>query len=343
MAKKKRRDRVPTPSWDQPDHTGLTGSLTGRSPTFYMTGGVVLLVLVALIIVGYALISDYVEDQRRPGSVAVRVDDKEFDLRYYTERLKTFVQQNGGLGSAAGQFEVAVPAVTQQLVEETVILRYAGELGVSASEDEVNAEIATRLQTTADAEDFETRLQKELERTGMSEDDFRDQMEAAVLARKLNDHFLAELPEAAESVHYRQILVATREEADQIRSDIEGGADAAEIAKEKSLDTQTSEEGGDVGWVPRRVLATDIEETLFAMEPNDVRVVEVSGRFFVFQLIEKEDAREIEEEQKPSLATRDVDEWIAEKQSSVTVEEFLTTDTDKALWAFNEVQDSLGG
>jgi parvulin-like peptidyl-prolyl isomerase len=339
LAKKKRRDRVPTPTWEQPEHEGLAGSLRGRSPTFYMTSGVVLLVVVALVIVGYALISDYIADQRRPGSVAVRVDDKEFDLRYYSERLKTYVQQSGGVGSAAAQPEVAMPAVTSQLVEETVVLRFAGELGISATEDEVNAEIATRLGTEADSADFETRLQDELDRTGVSEDDYRDQMEAAVLQRKLNDHFLAELPETAESVHYRQILVETREEADQIRSDIEGGADAAEIAKEKSLDTQTSEEGGDVGWVPRRVLATDIEETLFSMEPNDVRVVEVSGRFFVFQLIEKDDAREIEEDQKPSLAARDVGEWTAEKQASIEVQEYVSTDNDKAAWVIKRAYD----
>jgi parvulin-like peptidyl-prolyl isomerase len=339
LAKKKRRDRVPTPTWEQPEHEGLAGSLKGRSPTFYMTGAVVLLVFVALVIVGYALISDYIADQRRPSSVAVRVDDKEFDLRYYSERLKTYVQQSGGVGSASAQPEVAMPVVTNQLVQETVVLRFAGELGISATEDEVNAEIATRLGTEADSTDFETRLQDELDRTGVSEDDYRDQMEAAVLTRKLNDHFVAELPETAESVHYRQIVVETREEADQIRADIEGGADASEIAREKSLDTTTSEDGGDVGWVPRDILPTDVEETLFAMEPNDVRVVEVSGRFFVYQLIEKDDAHEIEEEQKPQLAQRRTSDWITEKTGTVEVQEFVSTDNDKAAWVIKRAYD----
>lgn len=330
MAKKKRR--VPTPSWEQEEHRGL-GAITHRSPTFYLTGAVVTLVLVALVIVGYAFIADYIADQRRPGSVAVRVDDKEFDLRYYTERLTTYVQQNGGLASAAAQPDIALPAVTNQLVRETVLLRFVGELGIAATEDEVNAEIATRLQTTADAADFETRLQDELDRTGVSEDKFRDQIRAAVLDQKLTNHFLAEVPETAESVHYRQILVATREEADQIRSDIEDGADAAAIATEKSLDTTTNQDGGDAGWVPRGVLTTDIEETLFAMEPDDVRVIPVSNNFFVFQLLEKDGSHEIEEDQKPALAQRDAEEWVQEKIGTVEVEEFVTTDADRYSWA----------
>lgn len=332
MAKKKRRDRVPTPAWDHPEHRGL-GSLTHRSPTFYLTGAVVGLVIVALAIVAYAVTSDFIAEQRRPGSLALRVDDKEFDLRYYTERLKTYVQQSGGIGNSATQVDVALAAVNDQLAGETVMLKFAGELGISATEDEVNAAIASRLQTTADAPDFDTRLQDELARTGASEDKFRDQIAASVLQSKLTEHFLGEVPATAESVHYRQILVQTQEEADQIRSDIEGGADAAEIAKEKSLDTTTSEEGGDAGWIPRDVLATDIEETIFAMEPDEVRVAQVSGSFFVFQLIEKDASHEIGEDQKPQLADRKLTEWLEEKKGTITVEEFVSTDSDKLSWA----------
>lgn len=334
MAKKKRRDRVPTPSWERPDHGGLTGTLTGRGPRFYLTSAVVALVFVALAIVAYALVADYIADQRRPGSIAVRVDDKEFDLRYYTERLTTYVQQNGGIQSPSAQPDVAVAAVTSELVQETIVLRFAGELGISATEDEVNAEIATRLQTTADSPDFETRLQDELDRTGVSEDKFRDEIRASVLETKLNEHFTAELPETADSVHYRQILVATREEAEEIQADIEGGADAAEIAMEKSLDTETSEDGGDVGWVPRDVLATEVEETIFSMEPDEVRIQEVSGSFFLFQMIEKDDAHEIEDDQKPLLAARELDEWIQDKVDTITIEDFVSNDEDKLSWAF---------
>lgn len=333
MAKKKRRDRVPTPTWDQPGDEGVASRLRGRSPTFYMTGGVLLLVVIAIGIVAYGLIADYVEDQRRPGSVAVRVGEKEYDLRYYTERLRTYVQQNGGLGSAAAQPDVALGAVRDQLVEETVVLEFAGEFGVSATEDEVNQEIATRLATQPDSPDFQTRLQDELGRTGISEDQFREQMEAVVLRSKLIDHFVEELPEAEESVHYRQILVETREEAEEIVEEIEGGADAAEIARERSLDTNTSEDGGDAGWAPRGVLATAVEDTLFTMEPGELRVQEVSGSFFVFELLEQDDDRPIDDDRKPALAERRLFEWIQDKQTDLAVEAPVMTDDDKAAWA----------
>lgn len=331
MAKKKRR--VPTPSWEQPSSGGVTGRLGGRSPTFYMTGAVIALVVIALGVVAYGFISEYVEDQRRPGSTAVRVGDKEFDLRYYTERLRTYVQQNGGAQSQAAQPQIALGAVTEQLVEETILLRFAEEMAISASESEVNQQIATTLATTPDAADFDTRLQAELDRTGISEDQFREQMEAAVLRRKIIDHFVGELPETAESVHFRQILVSSREEAEGIQSEIEGGADGAAIAMERSLDTSTSEEGGDAGWVPKGVLTTAIEDTLFSMEAGEVRVQEVGGAFYVFELLEKDDSREIETDQQQPLAQRELSEWIQEKRASLTVEDLVSTDNDKASWA----------
>lgn len=327
MAKKKRQDRVPTPSWDRPGDETVVGKIRGRSPTFYMTAAVLLLSLVAIGIVAYGFISDYIEDQQRPGSTAVRVGDKEFDLRYFAQRLESYVQQSGG-----GP-ETAFPAVTEQLVEETILLNSAGELGVSATEDEVNLEIAGRLVTSVDSPDFETRLQDELDRTGISEDQFRDEVEAAVLRRKLIEHFTAELPATEESVHYRQIVVSTRDAADEIQAEIEGGADAAQIAMERSEDTATADEGGDAGWVPRGILATDVEETLFTMEVDEVRVIERQNRFVVFQIIERSDARAIDEEQKPVLAQNNLNEWIQEKRSNMEVEDLVTTDTDKALWA----------
>jgi parvulin-like peptidyl-prolyl isomerase len=294
--------------------------------------GVILLSVAAIGVVAYGFIADYIEDQRRPGSTAVRIDDVEYDLRYYTSRLTTYVQQNSG-SQAASDYTIALPAVRDLLVDEAVMLKFAGELAITATEDEINAEIALRLQTQPDAADFQTRLQDELDRTDISEDQFREQIEAAVLRRKLQEHFIAALPETEESVHYRQILVATREEADGIKGEIEGGADAAAIAKEKSLDTTTSEEGGDAGWVPKGVLTAAVEDTIFSMEVDEVRVQEVGASFFVFQMLEKDDARAIEDDQKPTLGDRMLSEWLTEKRGMVTVEDQITTDGEKAAWA----------
>ena len=55
---------------------------------------------------------------------------------------------------------------------------------------------------------------------------------------------------------------------------IQGGADFAQIAAEKSLDTGAKENGGDAGWAPRGSLDTAREDKLFALEPGGLTTFE---------------------------------------------------------------------
>ena len=331
MAKKKRR--VPTVSWDQPESAGVANSLTSRGPMPYLVAAIGAVVVIAMGVIVYALISDYVEDQQRPSSTALSIDDTDYELRYFTERLRSFVQQNGGAGSASAQPEVAFGAVTDALVEEAIMLQFAGEFGLAVSEDEIDEEIAERLGTTADSPEFATRVQDELERTGISEDLFRAQSEASILRIKVVEQFTEELPETVESIHYRQILVASQAEADDIKAEIEGGADAAAIAEERSLDMVTSVDGGDAGWIPRGVLVAQVEDTLFALDPGSVTVYPAGESHFVYEILEKDAARVIEDDLKPGLAGVRLAEWIAEKRLLLTIVDLVNIPGDKANWA----------
>src|SRR3972149_4790344 len=159
----------------------------GRHPRFYATVGIVGLILVAVGIVAFAYGSDYWADRQRPGSTAIQVDDTKYTLQYFTDRLRMFVQQVGGLGSQSAQPEVAIPAVADQLVDETLLLRFATEQGASASEDDIRGEIATRLGTTVDDPDFDVRFQAEISSSGLTEEEYRQMIEATVLRGKMRE------------------------------------------------------------------------------------------------------------------------------------------------------------
>jgi parvulin-like peptidyl-prolyl isomerase len=233
--------------------------------------GVIGLVVVALGIVAYAVISDEIEDRNRPGSTAIKVDDRKYSLDDFTSRVESFVQQNGGTGQITIEaYQSVLPAVQDQLIEEQILVRFASEMGLSASDDEILDEIASRMGINKEDPAFQTRFQEELARTGNSEDEYREVATAAILRRKALEKYTAEIPASAESVNYRLITVASQEEADAIRSEIEAGGDFAAIATERSLDTATKESGGNVGWTPRGVLDKAIEDHLFAQEINKV-------------------------------------------------------------------------
>jgi parvulin-like peptidyl-prolyl isomerase len=68
-----------------------------------------------------------------------------------------------------------------------------------------------------------------------------------------------------EQVKASHILVDDLETANQVRKELENGADFARLAKEYSTDPGTKEEGGDLGWFGRGRMVPEFEEAVFAM------------------------------------------------------------------------------
>lgn len=92
------------------------------------------------------------------------------------------------------------------------------------------------------------------------------------------------------------ILVATKEEAEAIKTDLAGGADFAEIAKAKSTDTGSGANGGDLGWFGLGMMVKPFEDAVVA-----AKVGEITGPIqtdFGFHLILVKETRVAE---KPTL------------------------------------------
>jgi len=277
------------------------------------------LLVVGLGIIGYAFWNDYWEERNRPGSTAIQVEDTRYRLDYYSRRLAIYLDQVSGQNPEAAQPEAALPAVSDRLIQEEIVRRFAGELDVTASDDEIREEIASRLGITADDESFDVVLQQQLAGMELSETDYRQMVEAAVLTDKLRERFLSEVPESAESVHYRQILVSEPEKADELVAEIEGGGDFAALAAENSLDPATKDNGGDVGWVPRGVLDSKTEELLFSREPGEITTEDAGSGVLIIELLEKAEDRAVEENRKEPLAVRLLADWIDEKEQSLSI------------------------
>ncbi len=334
MPKRRRQAKIPTPAWDRP--RGTIGSrVLGRGFQFYGAVVISLLIGLALAILGYAFLADYLETQGRPGSTALQVDDTRFRLDHFSNRMKMYVDQNGGPGVV--DRATALLQVPTLLIQEEIVRRFADEFDITASEDEILEGIAIRLGITADDETFDVVFQQELARSGLSEDEYRLMVQATVLMDKLQQHFEEEVPESAESVLYRQILVGEQATADDIKQQIEDGADFAALAAEDSnLDVENKEEGGEVGWVPRGVLETDVEDKVFALEPGEITTIALPQGVLVIEMKEKAEDREIEEDQRAPLAASALADWVQEKQETVTIVNNMDLsdgDTEKINWA----------
>ena len=335
MPKKRRQGKIPTPAWERP--RGALGSrILGRGGQFYGAVAIALLIAVALGIIGYAFLSDYIDKQRRPGSTAIAVADTHLRLDYFSKRLKMYVGQFGGQGSQAAQPSAAVPAVSTLLIQEEMVLRFAGEEDVTASDQELNDAIASRIGAKVDDANFKLVFQQEVARSELSEKEYRRMVEASVLADKLKAEFEKQVPKTAESVHFRQMLASSDAKAQEIRDKLDAGGDFAALAAENSLDTATKDTGGDVGWVPKGAMEASLEELVFALKPNEITTIPISESVYVVQMLEKDKAHAVAAKQMSNLASRAVQDWINEKKKSVTIVNNMDLgngDSNKIEWA----------
>jgi len=108
-------------------------------------------------------------------------------------------------------------------------------------------------------------------------------LRAAYDARKGDPAF------AREEVKARHILVDERAAAVDIIAELEGGADFAALAAERSTGP-SGEQGGDLGWFTKEQMVGPFADAAFALAPGEVSAEPVETRFG-FHVIKVEDRR----------------------------------------------------
>lgn len=123
----------------------------------------------------------------------------------------------------------------------------------------------------------------------------------------------------------RHILLNTEEEAKAVISDLAGGADFAELAKERSTGP-TGPNGGDLGWFGANTMVKPFGDAVKSMEKGSTSSEPVQTRFG-FHVIALEDTREVEapglDQVRAEISTRleseRIEAFIEELKSKATI------------------------
>lgn len=84
------------------------------------------------------------------------------------------------------------------------------------------------------------------------------------------------------------IQVATEQEANDIYTALQGGADFAELAKTKSIDKGSAATGGDLGWLNNGDLPKNLEDAAMALEVGHYSApINVDGKFHIVKVDER--------------------------------------------------------
>lgn len=212
------------------------------------------------------------------------------------------------------------PLLQQVVLEKILNDKY------EVTDEEIQAEFDAVAEQLGDQ--FEAALASE----GLTEKTFKDNIRFNLLRQKAQDEvkisdeeIQAYYDQAKYELNARHILVETEEEAKAIIEELKNGADFAEIAKEKSVDTGSGAQGGELGWFSVGMMVPEFNDAAYALELNTVSEPVKSD--FGYHIIEVKEKREVEgygtlEEKKEEIR----EQLKAQKADWATIQEQLLED-----------------
>ncbi|MDD2352652.1 MAG: peptidyl-prolyl cis-trans isomerase [Candidatus Caldatribacteriota bacterium] len=204
--------------------------------------------------------------------------------------------------------------VLEQIITQTLLIQKADELNLREDPD-----LSFQIKNAIDQILIQSLLEKEIiEKTDLTEKDIEDYYEEN---KETYWH--------DEEIHALNILVETEEEAEDIIKKIESGEDFASLAENHSIASSASN-GGDIGFISKGTLRSEIEEKLFILEPEEVsEIIPVENGFHIFKVVEKnpsgyleinEVKNEIETQLLPVKQQQAFDEYLKNIEENAIIE-----------------------
>ena len=140
-------------------------------------------------------------------------------------------------------------------------------------------------------------------------------------------------------IYVHVMLLGSEKEAEEVKAQLDGGQDFAQLAKQYSQH-ESKDKGGDLGWIKEGDLGSKaFDEIAFNLELNKVSSpvkdnVSTQGGHWVVVVLDKGE-QELSEEVKQSLERKDFDDWFSMQEAISTVDNYL--DTEKMSWAVQKV------
>ena len=258
----------------------------------------------------------------RVNGQAIYLADYERELGRYEMSLEA---QGIDPGSPEGQENLAQRRdwILNVMIEQVLTEQAAAAEGVFVSDEEVNAYIQEIIDESGGPEAYRAKLAG----VGDTEENAWREVRAEMIGGRMAARIVEGVPTTAEHVHARHILVDTQEEAERILAQLQASADFATLAQAYSQDTSTRDNGGDLGFFPRGILvAPEVERAAFDLQPGQFSgvVTSVLG-YHIVQVVERDPARPVTQENLRLLQDRAIQEWVETLWSRAEIERFVET------------------
>jgi len=219
--------------------------------------------------------------------------------------------------------QVGRQLLEQQLIADVLMEQAARRLGITVSDEEVQAAVEAAFKDMGG----EQALQDLLASQGMTREEFLKQQRTLLLAQALQEQVIGQVGPTAEQVHARLISVKTEAEAQKAMARVRAGEDFAQVAREMSQAASSAEGGGDLGWFPRGIMPPEFDAVVFTLEPGQISpIIPTADGYHILQVLERDPHRPLSEEHLQTLlaqASEKFQAWLEAERAKADVKIFI--------------------
>lgn len=243
-----------------------------------------------------------------PAPLAARVNGEGLTLAQFQAELERYRSASGAELTAEDR-----QRVLDALIDGLLLAQGAREAGFTPDE----SQLTTRVDDLANRLGGVEALSAWMAENGYTPEGFRRALAGEIAAAWMRDRIAAEVPEAVEQVHARQILLFSAEGADEMLAQLQAGAEFSTLAAEADPLTK-----GDLGWFPRGyLLEPEMEEAAFRLEPGMTSaVIQTETGYHILQVTERDPQRPLDPGARLALQTAAIQNWLAERYKAGQIE-----------------------
>lgn len=236
--------------------------------------GVVIFVILAIPAYGY-----YATFVAPPRRTAIEVNGVKHSLGEIAKISKAFASVS--LGSSGGQPDLStLPLqIVNNMLSEELIVQRAPELGITVTQDEVDAEVRSRhypapregQQTDPAAleREYKENLRRYLDITKFTSGDYREIVRRSLLRQKLLEMLSEQIPVVQEQLFVHWIRVQDETAVSNVQKGLADGEAFDSLARIYSVAESYADDNGQVGWVPKGAFPL-MDSTLSSLEHDKV-------------------------------------------------------------------------
>lgn len=229
---------------------------------------------------------------QKPAGVAAKVDGEEipmeeFQREYWTQR-NLIVNQYGEAylkeKVMQGKSQTVDEALKEMVLKNLEQLKMVEQDSKDAKIEIKDADVDRTIENMKAQYGGEENFKKALEAENMTEDFLRKNIKNRMMMEKYYTHlqdqvkvtdkdlekYYKDHQDELAQVDASHILVKTEKEAKEIEKKLKGGAKFEDLAKEKSIDKASGENGGSLGYFGKGQMVKEFEDKAFSMKKGEI-------------------------------------------------------------------------